>query len=105
MANLSTRLAKLESRTSSGPQYRRVISLAGTDPSKEEIGEFLAPFGIDHNSADDLIIVVRALVAPEGSPVNEEIRPAPYLPLRFMQTPGWIKAMPAYEEWMSKWPE
>lgn len=101
MATLASRVKKLESRKSVKTP-RRVISVSGSNPTSEEIRAFLAPFGIDADGEEDFVIVIRALVAPEAGPANPEIRPGPHLPLRFSQTPDWIKAHPAYEEWMSR---
>jgi len=101
MPSLKARLEKLEAHKGSKAP-RRVIVVSGSNPSREEVRSFLAPFGVHADGEEDFIIILRDLVAPEGKPVNEEIRPAPHLPLRFSQTPEWLRQHPAYEDWMSR---
>lgn len=95
MIRLVSRIEALERKSGAANAPSRVLTIAGTDTSDAAIAAFLAPYGIDANDDDTLLIIVRPLVAPEGA----ECRPHADVPLGFVGPfPDWIKALPAYQD-------
>lgn len=95
MIRLATRIEALERKSGGVNGPARVLCLTGTDTSDAAIDAFLAPYGIDPDHEDTLIIIVRPLVAPEGADQREPV----FVPLGFVGgAPDWLKASSAYQE-------